>query len=376
MTAGARSRSAHIVVGLRTYAWLLLGCVLLGGAVPLLRPVPPSYEAEALIVVRQLVGRAIALPGLGERVFNSGTVARRVASDPAIGGDPRTLIPDRLDVVIEPDSIVFTVVGRSPDPTEAAWLANLGAVAFVDELNRGGSTLGSFALQSEAQVPSAPRFALGPLPQAALGAATGLAVGCVLAMLLGLVRRQVVTAADIEAIGANALGTVVLPARAAGRFPSPRAVPGVAALTRRLATTPSGRVMLVSQPSVGAERLRLLVMLAVSLIRLRMVSIQASPQVRKAVSSHPENAGRPMMQRDPLGRLVLVDGSQAIDALQPAALVILVIRIGMPRSQLRRMAALYAREDLLGAVIVDVRRTRSVSSLWKNASTRPRTERV
>ena len=127
------------------------------------------YQADALVVARQLTVNAKVLPTLAESVFADGAVATAVAKDPAIGGQTAGLIPDKVSVVTGPDSITMVVQVRDEDPGTAARIADLAATAFATELNSPGAGVGAFSPQGKAVIPTAPLDVLSNPVRAGLG---------------------------------------------------------------------------------------------------------------------------------------------------------------------------------------------------------------
>jgi capsular polysaccharide biosynthesis protein len=131
---------------------LLVAAVLQPLALLLLRD-RPHAEAEALVITQRLDMSLKALPRYGQAVFGDGQVAEAVAAQVGDAG-PEEVVPDRVALKVEPDSIVMRVVGRAEDPQQAADIANAAAAVFVEDLNRPGVGVGAFAVQSSA-TPSA-----------------------------------------------------------------------------------------------------------------------------------------------------------------------------------------------------------------------------
>jgi hypothetical protein len=349
---------------LRHYAWVLLACLLAGAATPLLlEPATANYEADALVVARQLNARPEALPQLGASVFGDGAVAQAVAADPSIGGSAAGMIPDRLDVVAAKDSRVLVVQAFDTDPEVAAHMANVAATAFVDELNKPGATVGQFAVQTEATVPFEPATVLPPRTRAALGGLAGLALGLGLVALLGVIRRPVITARHVmDVTGVPLLGTVQLPRARHGRYAGPLGIRGIANVTRWLADVPPGRLLLISTRSADALRHRLFVMVGVALWSLRSMRFDGPQNLVEAIREHCaqlRDAGRRLERRpDRSDELVLVDGGSAFELVDPAdagVSVAAVAPLGTPRRRLRALAAEYTDGGLFGVVLIDVR---------------------
>lgn len=356
--------TSRFVWMLRAYGWIIaIMVVVLAGAPLLVLPSSIIYEAQALVVARQVVAPPKALPRLAQAVFYAGAVARQVTDDPAIGGDPATLVPSQLDVIIAEDSVVFTVVGRDGDPNTAAALANAGAVAFTEDLNLGGSGIAAFDIQSRAQVPSQPLANISVSLLVVGGALAGLLLGMGSVALITAVRRPVIDAGDIEPVlHTRVLGTVLLPPVALDMLPGPRGIPGVAPVVRWLAGATPGMVLVASDARATGLRQGLLVMLAVALAPSRPTSVQADPKLLKHIALlRDERPGpRPSPAQRP-GKIVLVDGSESPETLAAAGgemAVVLVVRRGTSRAGLRALAAEYPAPELLGAVLVDFHRNR------------------
>jgi capsular polysaccharide biosynthesis protein len=363
-------QAGTLLWGLRNYAWVAILCALALAAVPLIvKPAAPTYQADALIFVRQLSVDSRILPRLAESVFANGAVADRVAEDPAIG-DSSGLIPDQLSVVAAEDSIVFVVQARHTDPATAARLADLGASALVEELNRPGAGIGEFALQDDAVVPTETLSAMSAVARSAIGALAGLVIGLGLIALITAIRRPVVTAQDVQGIaGVPLLGTVQLPVAAEGTYPGPLGVRGIANVTRWLATVPPGRLLLVSPPSTVGIRRRVFVMVAAALWTLRPVRFEGPQGLIAAIRQHcldHRDAGRAVQPRaEARDELVLVDGGSPLEIVDPTVTNVSAVAIaplGIPRNRLRALTLDYADGGLIGVILVDVRTGRRATA--------------
>lgn len=345
---------------LRHYAWLVLACVLVGAGVPLIiGSQTQQYQADALVVARQLSVNPSVLPDLAQNVFSDGAVAAKVATDPSVHGVTTGLIPDRVSVVAGQDSIALDVQAQDPDPATAARLANLAAAAFVAELNRAGSGIGVFAVQSQASPPVVPVSTLAPTLLAAIGGGVGVVVGLGLVALFGSLRRPIVAAWQVEAaLGVPLLGTVRLPVGRRGTYRGPLGVRGIATVARSLAGVAPGRLLLISAPSAAALRHRVYVMAAVALWSVRRVRIAAPDEIVQAVRAHClalAAAGRtPPGDDGPTEDLVLVDGGSPLEILDPTTTrlsVVVVAPRGVARRRLRALAADYEDAGLAGVVL-------------------------
>jgi capsular polysaccharide biosynthesis protein len=354
----SQSGAAQLAWSLRNYAWLVALCaVALGVLLPVLKEMQPvSYEARALVVTDQLQVSAAALPRFGDSVFRSGAVARAVSRE--LGGNADKMIPDRLDVVAPQDSVVFQVIGRDEDPVVASRLANSAAKAFLVELNKPGSGVGTFSLQDEAGIPMS-QTVTGP--GLAVSAATGVIAGAVLGfglvLLVTVLRRPVIGSDEVEPVlGVPVLGSVLLPRSRASEFPGPRGVPGIASVTRWLVDPPAPRIFITSSRRAEASRQRISVMLATALSQFRPVGLQGAGYLSEAMEGHLAHTPRPLASesRRAARELLVVDGTDPLESIDPAGgstVTILVVREGTPRHTLRAMAAEYLHDELLGVVI-------------------------
>jgi capsular polysaccharide biosynthesis protein len=359
--ANRRRHGSNLLWCLRHYWWIVLACVLAGAAAPLLvAPSAPTYQADALIVARQLTVNTRVLPTLAESVFADGAVAAAVAEDPAVGGNTKGLIPDRLSVVAGQDSIALVVQARDADPVTAARLADIAAEAFVAELSNGGSGVGDFTVQGQAVPPTTPLAAFSNSLRAAIGALAGLLVGLGLVALVGVIRRPVVSSEDVEgAVDVPLLGTVEPRRVAPGGYLGPRGVRGIATVTRWLATAPQGRLALISPPSAVGIRQRVYVMVAVALSTLRSIRLEASREIVDAVQQHAvtHRIGESTVQASPptADELVLVDGASPLALVDPATTnlsVVAVVPQGIPRRRLVTLVSDYRDGGLAGVVLV------------------------
>ncbi len=168
-----------------------------------------SFEASALVVAQTLEIRAEELPRAAAAVFRAGTVARLVAADDEIPYSADSLIPDRLDFEPVENTIAMRVVGRDGDPDIAARMANLGAAALVQELNRIGPGFGVFTLHTRAVPPA--DSTNEPPPLAVIGLVAGIVLASGTIGLLMSLRRPVLDPRTVEEIaGVPLLGDIVL----------------------------------------------------------------------------------------------------------------------------------------------------------------------
>ncbi|MBA2695804.1 MAG: hypothetical protein H0U62_08190, partial [Actinobacteria bacterium] len=319
--------------GLRRYAWLVvLSIVVIGVLVPFgLSRSAPVYEAQAVLAPNQqvVIPSLDALPRYGEVVFFSGAVAQAVRD--AYGLAATTpIIPDRVELVTEQDNVAFTVIGRADNPSEAADLANIAAVAFSRKLNQTSEAVGTFIVLSGAERPVAaePTLAGGALALA-IGVLGGLIIGLALVVLLVVLRRPVLDAeAAQEVTGAPVLGRVTMPGGPGGVTAGD--VRGVAGLCRRLLADASSVVLFVGPKKSAALRHRLTPVLTSLLSRSRSVVASRGGEQDLTTQWGLEARRNGRKTRNvpgtPKTELVLVDGPTAEERITrpDSALMVLV----------------------------------------------------
>ena len=325
--------------GLARYRWLLLSCLVLGAALaPLVALNSGSVaEARALVIAERLDVDLSAIPRYGEAVFNNGEVAQAVATNFGDSGDAENIIPDRVSLVAEQDSIVFGVVGRDPDPQTAADIANTAAEAFTGALNEAGAGVATFELQTPAEVPPEPEPTLGTVYAIPVGIAAGLVLGLAAVCIILVVRRPVIEGGDAEDLtGVPALGTVAVPRTRRGRFARPEEFDGLVPVCRRLLALPTPTVVLVSRRRDEEMRMHLAVGL-VGMLRLAgRIQFVGPAQLG---GDDPVGTAKPAAdgQRGANPRLTVVDGGDLISLVQPpeSTATVLVVREGISSSALR-----------------------------------------
>jgi capsular polysaccharide biosynthesis protein len=330
--------------GLRRYAVLFYACLLLGAAVApvvaakLARPA----DAEALIIAQRLDMDLSALPRYGEAVFNNGQVAQAVVAKFGSEGLLKDVIPDRVSLVADQDSIVFTVVGHDPDPQTAAEIANTAADAFKQALNAPGAGVGAFVTQSEAEPPAQPAGRLNNVLAVPMGITAGVLLGLAVVFTLLVARRPVIDAAGVEeATGVPALGTVVVPRTGRGRFAPPDRFAGLVPVCRRLLRLPTSTIVILSRRREAGIRHQLSVALATVLMRVRDVSylgqveLPGSRAARDSVQDPSTPVERLPVPED--DHITFVDSSDAMDLVHPPeeTATVLVAREGVSSASLR-----------------------------------------
>ena len=331
--------------GLRRYWPLFLVCVVLGAvAAPLAaRSVEKPAEADALIVATRLDMSLTAMPRYGETVFDNGQVAQAVTQGFGSVVPLKNVVPDRVSLVADQDSIVFRVIGHDPDPQTAADLANTAATTFVTALNGPGAGVGEFQLLSEAEPPPPPGPALSQKLALVVGAGTGVLLGLAALSLLLAVRRPVIDAAGVDdATGVPALGVVTVPRTRRGRSARPDQFPGLIPVCRRLLRLKTPTIVLVSRAREERLRRSLSVALTSVLMRVRDVRFIGPEDLHEIVSERRAALGAAPGRRDlsdtdgPSG-LTVIDSNDPLDLVQPPELTaaVLVAQEGISSAALR-----------------------------------------
>jgi hypothetical protein len=352
----------------RRHWWILVLGALLGALlVPLMSVTrSPSYEAGALVVAQTWPQSVVALPRYGQSIFSSGAVAQRVATELDLDS-PSALVPGHLRVETPQDSLVYTVVGIDADPDRATQIANLGAEAFVAELNKGGPTVGVFAVQSQATPPSEPAAqGLGNRVAVVVGVIAGLVFGMGLLLLLVLTRRPIVGLGDVlDELDVPGLALLTLPG--ARQAPvEPEAVQGLARLARAVLDSPATTVMLVSDDGDATAREQVAQALALALGSGRPVVYLGRGETEARVNQALRVAGDHVPGADKADRLVVVDVQSPLETLtvrDTAWTVVLVGPSGSGRARFDSLLADFRRDQVLGvALFRRGRRRRSAPS--------------
>lgn len=329
--------------GLHRYRVAVLLCILLGAVVAPLAAVNRSEptDATALVVAVDRVVELAALPRYGEQVFTNGQVAQALVDEFEDIGGQDDVIPRKVSLVAEQDTIIFEVVGHDLEPEQAAAIANTAADAFVDALNDAGAGVGTFALQSEADVPEEAEGGLGTIFAIPVGVISGIVLALALVAGLLVIRRPVIRGADAEdASGVLSLGTVTVPSTRPGRFARTEDFSGLVPVCRRLLALPTPTVVMVSRPRESWARTQLTVAMAKVLGLIADIRVVGGPDVEAMVAesvstgpdgSHdgPSRAGEP--------RLTLVDGSDLPTLVHPprTTATVLVVPEGIGAAALR-----------------------------------------
>lgn len=330
--------------GVRHFGLLFLGCLVAGvAAFPLIvSRGGPAYEASALVVAHPLDMAITDVPEFAQAQFDDGAVAAAIAAQFRNVGGPDEIVPDRVWLTVEPDSIVLRVSGQASSGPVASDLANAAAATLVAEMNRAATGGDSFRLQSPALPPATPvRGPVGTAVAAGIGAAAGIALGLVLIAVLLLVRRPVLDAADAtEITGLPVLGTITLPQLLSARHPAPAEIPGMVAVCRRLLTTGPRYVLVTGAGRAEVRRRQVLVALAALLGQVRKLRVMAQPPIPVVLEGRPAPAvAGEASAADP--DLTLVEDPGSSTVLDPAVLntSIVLVPIGVSERALRSAAS-------------------------------------
>jgi hypothetical protein len=118
--------------------------------------------ATATLVTQRLDIDPAALPRLAQAAFSDGRVAQAVAQQfPAYAWDPSDVVPKRVSLEVEPDTMVLKVVGHDRNREMAATLVYVAVGPFLAELAATG--VGQFTLQA---MPDPSDTSVGPDPDA------------------------------------------------------------------------------------------------------------------------------------------------------------------------------------------------------------------
>jgi hypothetical protein len=338
--------------GLKKYAWLVaLFVIVVGVLVPFaLTRGADVYEARAQVgpTGQIKLPNLDPLPRLGESVFNNGSV--EIALQQALGEQPdASVIPSRAELVTSLDNVVFTVVGRGPNPEAARHMAEVAAATFTVELNKYSSSVGLFQIQKAPDLPSKPVAKIGGPITIVLGALAGLLAGIGAVALLLVWRRPVVDAAG----AADATGTPVLGRVRLGRSGDTRNVAGIAPLCRRLLGSRGDTILIASAPNATSERHELAMAITGVLSRALHVDVVQGGQGQAFARS--SAVGGAAGAASPSPELLIVDGpSPDVVAMRPdSSMTLLVVRPGIGLNTLRRTAEQYLDGGPAGVVLVD-----------------------
>ena len=322
--------------GLRQYAWLLLLCVAVVGVLLPLQEVhkKPVYSAESVVVAVDLQADTKTLPRLGEALFDDGKVAAAVSQEFGDAGDLEDVVPRRASVLTEQDSLVMHVQGHSRDPQTAADIANVAATAFVGELNKTGSGVGTFAVISKAVPPVERDEPIRARPYSvSVGLIAGLVMGLGLLVLILVLRRPVVEPfGAARATEMPVFGVVTMPRAPAGTAVPPDEVGGLAPVCRQLLDWSPNTVFLTGPDTPGNERRHLAWALGAAFDRVR----QLVPPDSDGAEGRTADSDRPAVGLP----ISVIDGSRPIDLISPDArsFVLLAVPVGTSVGRVRDLA--------------------------------------
>lgn len=360
--------------GVRHFALVAVGCVLaVAVALPLLLTRGgPAYHASALVVAQRLGTDLAALQGYAQATFEEGAVARSIAAGFGNVGPVDSIVPDRVSLDTEQDSIVLRVNGYDDSAQGAADLANAAAAAFVAELNGAGEGVGHFGAQSLASPPAEPVPGLGSTPIAlVLGLAAGVVLGLAVVSLLLISRRPVMDAADATEIsGVPVMGSITLPRQGRGRDLAPTDVGGLIPVCRRLLAMRPQVIVLTNAGGFEVQRRQVCLAIAATLGRVRAIRLLTEPPLAAA---GPATVTVDSLQAGRGAEITLVDGPRPGGVVRPgvSSATVLLVRQGLPERALRLAVA----EHLSGLAsdrLLMLRKSRVVRSERQSPTSRPR----
>lgn len=339
---GVSDAVSTLAWGVRHFALVFAGCVLAVAALFtfLVTRGPPTYEASALVVAQQLGLDLAALHGHAETTFGDGEVARAITAQFGNVGDSDSIVPDRVSLSAEQDSIALRVSGHDSSAQGAADLANAAATAFVDRLNLSGEGVGSFELQSRARPPARSVQELPAAVVVALGLAAGAIMGLAAVSLLLIVRRPVLDAADAaETTGIPVMGTISLPRVRTGRNPALTDIGGLIPVCRRLLALRPQVIVLTNAGRSARQRHQIYLGLAGVLGQVRAVRLLTEPSQSDPTSDVDPGAGS-MHVDERAAAITLVEGPGPFDADPSiASAAVLLVPEGIAEHALRSAVA-------------------------------------
>lgn len=312
---------------LRHYAAVVLAILVVATALATLMAAvsrqDAQYEATSLVVANDVRLRPEQVPRFAQSVFDSGAVAQTVAQREGLDQDYRTLRPSVIWMDPVPESITFLVHGRSPDPVQAARLANSASLAFVEELNKVGQDVGTFSVQDTADAPLAPTpTGLGTSLAVMIALAAGGLISLAVVWLLYSTLQPVTSGAEAaDAAGVPLLAEVALPRRLSSSGLTPT---GLRRLAGHLQRSGADAVALA-----GPERSR--------------------PFREQLVAELERLPGA-----DHLRSTILLPDADDIPlpSTRDAMTVVVVVPIATPARQVRQVCQDFMPEEVLGVVLV------------------------
>ncbi len=347
---------------LRRYFWVLgigtalaLAVALWGSAAFSPRQPGTTYRARAFVAATTLTLRTDQLPRLATAVFTSTAVAESAVLRGGLPYDAEDLIPKYAQIDPVADNVVIFVDGLASEPRLAAQVANATAFALVDELNKLGTGIGTFALQQPADVPTRPvsEPAL-PLPLVA-SIAAGPLVALGLIVLITVVRQPVLSRREIEAIVAVPALEVCLP-RGMRRHPNAARVIGLSALVKTLFNEHHGMVVVFS---CRADRHVPALVSYMSQVLSRdgnppvaELSREDSAEIKAPITAVPHRAGHSSLQAPVMVEGPPLAGLDLPQFMPTSARALLVVPKGVPRSALRSVARQFLQHELAATAII------------------------
>ena len=370
MTDAYEDAASRLWWGVRRYFWIFVAIVPITTGIALLAAhgapaINKQYKASALVIATERNFSPDLFARLADGVFTGGTVAEKAVQQGKLPIKPQDLIPTYASLEPVQQNIIIRVVGVHPDPKIAAAIANSTAAALVEELNKSGKGVGTFAVQDLARVPATPYTSTGRSIPVAVGLMAGFLLGAGLIGLILALRRPLLGHGEAaEVVGAPVLGTPTLPPLRSGRPVEPQTVKGLSALAKRLLPELPGVTALVS--CGGDERIRTLLAQLVSTVLaerdpaflIRSEDRVVQPMYEQFVTPH----NLVISDRVPDGKVwrraaVVIDGPSAKtfdipQSLPIRASVVLVVVEGASLSRVREAAEQFLPGEIDGIVFV------------------------
>lgn len=371
MSASEENVATRLALILRRYGWIVAVAVVATlSAAMFVSPQRPArqteYEAVAVVVATNLAIRPEGLPRFAQAIFDTGTVAERGRLIGDVPYPAAELARDHVRLEPIENAIAMRVVGSDPDAVLATTIANSIASAFVDELNKAGPGVGTFAVQDVARQPTKP-VDVSQIPVLLLVAVvSGLLLGLGAAGLMGAVRHPVLTAQEAgAAVGVQVVANLDLrPRRSQGAVPA-----GIATVARAVFPNGCGLGALVS--TSGGES----VCTEVAIRTGRALAVGGATYLVSSAASMPEAEVATLILTPSLppddtasAAPVLVDQPTEIDLLHlvPAGARILVVVVaGTRAAAVARVADNFLPGEIHGVVFV-----RAPSALFQRLSFR------
>jgi capsular polysaccharide biosynthesis protein len=183
----------HLRRWLMLWAWLILAGMVVGGVGGVISGIKatPLYVAQAVVVATATPISSTNFGDVAQAAFATDAVLQPVIDRFGLGDTARSLISSgRLTTQPITGSAAIKIIARDKDAQLAANLANDAAASFINVAKANG--LGTFA-QFETRVPARTRVPRPTRERTLLGAIGGGAIAFLIALLVLVVRRPVLS---------------------------------------------------------------------------------------------------------------------------------------------------------------------------------------